>query len=70
MKPVAQQHLYALAKRALVSLLVIGLSRIATLLTCASVRLYVRGWLSGIEIRFLLGFSSAIHRTALRLAVR
>lgn len=49
------------------ALLVIALEKIATLLTKAAVRLYARGLLSGFEIRFLLDFCSALHRTSIRL---
>ncbi|MFJ7142649.1 hypothetical protein BLX41_24880 [Pseudomonas protegens] len=56
-------------QRALRALLVIGLSACAHLLTRVSIRLYVRGLLSAVEIRFLLGFSAAITRASLRLAI-
>lgn len=56
-------------QRAVRALLVIGLSACARLLTRVSIRLYVRGLLSAVEIRFLLGFSAAITRASLRLAI-
>ncbi|MEW7858974.1 MULTISPECIES: hypothetical protein [Pseudomonas] len=65
MKPIIE--LLSSAERALRALLVIVLERIATLLTKASVRLYARGLLSGVEIRLLLGFASALHRRCIRL---
>ncbi|MCX7081157.1 MAG: hypothetical protein NTV76_17800 [Pseudomonas sp.] len=60
----------ALTDRACRALLVIGLATLARLMTSASVRLYARGWLSAVEVRFLLGFSSTLHRTTIRLAGR
>ncbi|OLF53952.1 hypothetical protein [Pseudomonas chlororaphis] len=65
MKPIAE--LLSLAERACRALLVIVLEQIATLLTRASVRMYARGLLSGVEIRLLLGFASAIHRRCIHL---
>ncbi|NBF02939.1 hypothetical protein GV819_11635 [Pseudomonas sp. Fl5BN2] len=56
-------------QRALRAVLVIGLSTCARLLTRMSIRLYVRGLLSAVEVRFLLEFSAVITRTSLRLAI-
>ena len=64
------QYLWQPLDRAMRALLVIGLSNSARLLTVLSVRLYARGWLSAVEVRFLLAFSSAINRTSIRVAAR
>ena len=60
----------ALTERATCALLVIGLANFARLITSASVRLYCRGWLSAVEVRFLLDVSSALHVVTIRLAGR
>lgn len=59
-----------LTERATCALLVIGLANVARLITWASVRLYCRGWLSSVEVRFLLDVSSALHVVTIRLAGR
>ncbi|WP_025128274.1 hypothetical protein [Pseudomonas sp. PH1b] len=60
---------FSCLQRALRGLLVIVLSGCARLLTRLSIRLYARGLLSAVEVRFLLGFSAAITRASLRLAI-
>lgn len=65
MNPFAR--LMAWLDRSFRAVLVIGLTKAARLLTRTGVRLYVHGCLSGVEIRLLLGISSAINRTSIRL---
>ncbi|MGC5699112.1 hypothetical protein J4P02_02790 [Pseudomonas sp. NFXW11] len=60
---------FASLQRAPRALLVYCLSASAGLLTRLSVRLYVRGLLSAVEIRLLLGASAAITRASVRLAI-
>jgi hypothetical protein len=60
---------FSLLQRGLQALLVRGLCTCARLLTRWSIRLYVRGLLSAVEMRFLLGFSAAITRASLRVAI-
>ncbi|MEB0045665.1 MULTISPECIES: hypothetical protein [unclassified Pseudomonas] len=63
-------RLAAFTQRALITPIVMGLGLLARSITSATVRLYVRGWLSAVEVRFLLGFCSNLHRISLRLAGR
>lgn len=60
---------FSLLQRGLKALLVCGLCACARLLARLSIRLYVRGLLSAVEMRFLLGFSATITRASLRLAI-
>ncbi|AXK57308.1 MULTISPECIES: hypothetical protein [Pseudomonas] len=60
---------FSMVQRGLQALLVCCLCTSARLLTRVSIRLYVRGLLSAVEIRFLLGFSAAITRASLRVAI-
>jgi len=60
---------FSMLQRGLQALLVCSLCTCARLLTRVSIRLYVRGLLSAVEIRFLLGFSAALTRASLRLAI-
>lgn len=55
--------------RSMRALLVTGLSAGTHLLTRLSVRLYARGLVSAVEVRLLLGFSAALTRATLRLAI-
>lgn len=49
------------------AVLVYGLAQAAKAVMVLGVRLYVRNLLSAVEMRFMLGFSSTLNSTCLRL---
>ncbi|NVZ36663.1 hypothetical protein HX786_01165 [Pseudomonas sp. 21615526] len=49
------------------ALLVFGLAQAAKAVMVLGVRLYVRNVLSAVEMRFMLGFSSSLNSTCIRL---
>jgi len=49
------------------ALLVFGLAQAAKAVMVLGVRLYVRNVLSAVEMRFMLGFSSTLNSTCIRL---
>ncbi|WP_347905846.1 hypothetical protein [Pseudomonas purpurea] len=49
------------------ALSVFCLANAAKGLMVVSVRLYARGWLSAVEVRFALGFCSTLNTTSVRL---
>lgn len=49
------------------ALLVSGLNLAASLVMKLGVRLYARNLLSAVEMRFMLGFSSALNNTSIRM---
>ncbi|MGY2264863.1 MULTISPECIES: hypothetical protein [unclassified Pseudomonas] len=49
------------------ALLVFGLAQAAKAVMVLGVRLYARNVLSAVEMRFMLGFSSSLNSTCIRL---
>ncbi|MCY1377175.1 hypothetical protein D9M69_647310 [compost metagenome] len=56
-------------RRVACCLTALGLAKSAHALMFLSVRGYARGLLSRVEVRFLLGCSSALNRASLKLAL-
>ncbi|KTC43426.1 MAG: hypothetical protein ACN6QY_16560 [Pseudomonas sp.] len=56
-------------QRGLQALLVCGLCACARVLARLGCRLYARGLLSAVEMRFVLDLSAALSRASLRLAI-